>query len=169
MSKIFATEKSTKTSLDGGHSFAAVGLLIGLFAFFLSMSTPWVMAEFQPPPVVTEEKSFSFSTWFYYEMFGKEDAALEEGAAEETAQEESVVPREDHWTRYWSLLVMAVAMAGLINSTIGVLQRQNKFTCIAGISLCIIAIVFQYFIIAVSILVIVVILVFLLSAIGVDF
>ena len=168
MSKIFATEKSTKTSLDGGHSFAAVGLLIGLFAFFLSVSTPWVMAEFQPPPAVTEDEGFSFSTWFYYEMFGKEDVALEEGAAD-AVQEETVVPREDHWTRYWSLLVMAVAMAGLFNSTIGVLQRQNKFTCIAGISLCIIAIVFQYFIIAVSILVIVVILVFLLSAIGVDF
>lgn len=168
MSKSFATEKNTKTSLDGGHSFAAVGLVIGLFAFFLSMSTPWVMAEFQPPPAVTEDAGFSFSTWFYHEMFGREDVAVDEVAAE-TVQEKPEVSREDHWTRYWSLLVMAVAMAGLINSTIGVLQRQNNFVCITGISLCIIAIVFQYFIIAVSILVILVILVFLLSAIGVDF
>lgn len=168
MSNIFGTEKNTKSSLDGGHSFAAVGLVIGLLAFFLSMSTPWVMAEFQPPPAVAEEAEFSFSTWLYYEMFGKEEVAVDDALAE-SAPEEPDVPRGDHWTRYWSLVVMAVAMAGLINSTIGILQRQNNFICITGISLCIIAIVFQYFIIAVSILVILVILVFLLSAIGVDF
>ncbi|MGN7437880.1 MAG: hypothetical protein ACTHOO_04475 [Alcanivorax sp.] len=167
MSEIFASEKRTKPSLDGGHNFAAVGLMICFLAFSLSISTPWVMAEFQPPPSAEEDAGFSFSRWLYFELFGTPQA--EDVNQIELSQDEEAVPRSEHWTRYWSLLIIAVAMVGLINSTIGVLQRQSKLLTISGISLGVLAITFQYIVIAMSILVVLVLLVFLLSAIGVDF
>ena len=166
------TSGNTKKALDRGHNFAAIGLFVTFLAFSLSVATPWVYEAFAPPPPpvedVIKEEAVSFSKKLFSSFFGGEVEAEVEVKVKEAEETEKEKPTE-HWTDYWSLIVIAIAIGGLLNATIGVLQKENKYITRTAIFFGVSAIIVQYLLIALGILLVLIVLVFLLSAIGVDF
>lgn len=163
------TSEDTKQMLDRGHNFAIIGLFVTFLAFSLSVTTPWVLEVYAPPPPVeelSEDEAISLSQRLFSSLFGTEvEAEVEIAEADKKEKEEPPA----HWTNYWSLIVIAIALGGLLNATIGILQKQNKYIAGTAIFFGVSAIILQYILIALGIILVLIILVFLLSAIGVDF
>lgn len=152
-------------NLNNNNNFAVIALFVCFLSFSLSVATPWFMGAFAPPPPVVEEvEEPGMTEKLLSSLLGSEEDATE---PEEEKQETGV--QQEHWTDAWPFTVMMIALGGLLCATIAVLQRQNYYIAGTAIFFGVAAIVIQYIVMAIIVFTILVILVFLLSAIGVEF
>ena len=155
----------TPKNLNNNNNFAVIALFVCFLSFSLSVATPWFMEAFAPPPPVVEEVDEPGMTErLLSSLLGSEEDVTD---PEEEKQETDV--QQEHWTDAWPFTVMMVALGGLLCATIAVLQRQNYYIAGTAIFFGVAAIVIQYIVMAIIVFTILVLLVFLLSAIGVEF
>lgn len=152
-------------NLNNNNNFAVIALFVCFLSFSLSVATPWFMAAFAPPPPVVEEVDEPGMTEKFLSAF----LGGEEAEAPDDEGEEELEVAQEHWTDAWPFTVMMIALGGLLCATIAVLQRQNYYIAGTAIFFGVAAIVIQYIVMAIIVFTILVILVFLLSAIGVEF
>ncbi|PCI53726.1 MAG: hypothetical protein COB36_11895 [Alphaproteobacteria bacterium] len=159
---------NTEAMMDSGHNFAMVGLLIALFAFCLSVTTPWILDEFAPPPPTIEdiavEKVINIKDKLLL-SFGFGVAEVVDGAEKEAAEKEEA----KHWTDYWSLIVILIALGGIINGALGFMRKDTQMMAGVAIFFGISAIIAQYMMIMFAVLVLILLVVGILSALGVSF
>lgn len=162
----------TETMMDSGHNFAMVGLLIALFAFCLSVTTPWILDEFAPPPPTIEdiavEKVVNIKDKLLL-SFGLGEAEVVNGAEEEVSEKAPKKSEAKHWTDYWSLIVILIALGGIINGTLGLMRKDTQMMASMAIFFGISAIIAQYMMIMFMVLVVILLVVGILSALGVSF
>ena len=142
MSEI-AKNKTTKDMLDSRHNFAMFGLIMSLLAFSLSVTTPWVSDFFASSTV----------------------------AIEEVAVEEAVIQAEDtaSLTDYLSLIVIMIALGGIVNGALGFVRTETRIVGAAAVLIGVAAIIAQYLLIALAILVLVILIIGILNSFGVSF
>ncbi len=163
------TLTSTKSMLDRGHNFAILGLIISLFAFSISVTTPWLLNHFSPPaPTIEEvavEKAISIKDRVMQAVSGAKNDT--EGEGQEKAK---VNPKDtQHWTDYWSFIVILIALGGIVNGAFGSLQQKNRYIGGTAIFFGLAAIIAQYWMIAFGILILVLLIAAILSSFGVEF
>ncbi len=152
-------------NLNNNNNFAVIALFVCFLSFSLSVATPWFMGAFAPPPPVAEEVDEPGMT----ERLLSSLLGSEEDVAEPEEESQAIDVQQEHWTDAWPFTVMMIALGGLFCATIAVLQRQNYYIAGTAIFFGVAAIVIQYIVMAIIVFTILVILVFLLSAIGVEF
>lgn len=163
---------NTEAMMDSGHNFAMVGLLIALFAFCLSVTTPWILDEFAPSPPTIEdiavEKVINIKDKLLL-SFGFGDVE-QVGSAEKDVSEKAPEKEEaKHWTDYWSLIVILIALGGIINGALGFMRKDTRMMGGLAIFFGISAIIAQYMMIMFMVLVVILLVVGILSALGVSF
>ena len=163
---------NTEAMMDSGHNFAMVGLLIALFAFCLSVTTPWILDEFAPPPPTIEdiavEKVMNIKDKLLL-SFGFGEAEAIEGVEVEVSEKAPEKEESKHWTDYWSLIVIFIALGGIINGALGFMRKDTQMMAGVAVFFGISAIIAQYMIIMFMVLVVILLVVGILSALGVSF
>ena len=174
-------KKSTKDMLDQGHNFALVGLIICLFAFSLSVLSPWIIDEFAPPPpkiediVVDKAVSLRDRLVEVITFSEKEVAEKKEDAAQGDLKiKRSIKPAETegkksatHWTDYLTPIIIVISLGGIINAAVGLMKQEYRFVACAAIFFGISAIIAQYMMIALAVLVFVLLIAALMSSLGI--
>lgn len=159
------------------QGLGAIAIMLALFAFSLSVSTPWVMESYAPEPpepavkVITPNQFDTVTNSIMGWVFGMPEQAIEENTAppdQETPQE-AEEPREEHWTDHWSMSVTILALFGIFFSVIALLQRESKAIAFTAMFFATGAIVAQHIMVAIIVGIIFVLIIGLLSAMGVSF
>ncbi len=169
-----ADVKTTKDMLDQEHSFALIGLLISLFAFSLAVFTPWVYDNFAPREPVLEEVAVEKAFSMYDLLFSFESAPDPAETSQDDGEQVNEEPLEaveeaGHWTDYWSLIVITIALVGIINGTLGSLRKGQRYIGGTAIFFGMAAIVASYMWIAFAIFVFVILVAAILVSMGVSF
>ena len=154
------------TNSDAAQTFARVGLLLAFFAFSLSVMTPWIMQSApEPPPEITvEEEGISLTQRVSSFIFdGKISIEIKE------TTEDEVIEPISHWTDYWPMIVLMIALGGVGSGTFGLMNPETRIIGSAAICFGISAIVIQYLLIAFAVLLLVLVVFALLSAMGASF
>ena len=163
---------NTEAMMDSGHNFAMVGLLIALFAFCLSVTTPWILDEFAPPPPTIEdiavEKVVNIKDKLLL-SFGFGEAEQAEGTEEKVSETAPEKEEGKHWTDYWSLIVILIALGGVINGALGFIRKDTRMVAGMAVFFGVSAIIAQYMMIMFMVLVVILLVVGILSALGVSF
>lgn len=149
---------STKEMLDKGHRFSTIGLFVCLFAFALSVTSPWVIKSFKPDPVQVEVS--------VEEPQSIKDKVVTAVLGEKKPPPPIVLP---HWTDQIAFVVVLIALAGIVNSCIGLLQKEDQIVSGAGLMLGVCAIIAQYTLIALGVFLFLMLVIAILSAMGVSF
>lgn len=154
-------------SLDHGPNFAAIGMFIAFFAFALSATTPWVLEHYAPPEETIEEiavkKALSLKEKIVSSFFGAEESQ-EKTQEQEVKKEQNLAP--NHWTDYWSLMVMIIALGGMFNGLVGFMQKQNAWVCSSALCMGTMAIMFQYLWISLGIIILLALITALFATFG---
>lgn len=163
---------TTADQLDDRHNFALVGLLIALFSFCLSVTTPWIMDEFSPSPAIeeaVENESVSIIGNLLVYLWG--DASETEGnVSEDSTSNDAIDAEQDkHWTDYWSLIVVVIALGGIVNGALGVTRDSTRIMGGLAIFFGISAIIAQYMMIMFAVLIFIILIVGILNSFGVSF
>ncbi len=156
-------------NLNNNNNFAVIALFVCFLSFSLSVATPWFMGAFAPPPPVVEEVEEPGMTEKLLCLLclgGEEAEATEPDEGEEETRVSS--------TR---ALDRCLAFHGYDDCARGAALRNHcsvtkaELLHVAGTAIFfgVAAIVIQYIVMAIIVFTILVILVFLLSAIGVEF
>ena len=165
-------DSTTADQLDSRHNFALVGLLMALFSFCLSVTTPWVIDEFSPPPKIEDvaiDKSVSIANSVLVYLLG-EASETEENVSEYSDVDDIVENKpEKHWTDYLSLIVIVIALGGIINGVLGFMRESTRVIGGIAIFFGISAIVAQYMMIMFAMLIFIILIVGILNSFGVSF
>ena len=148
----------TKEMLDKGHRFSTIGLFVCLFAFAMSVTSPWVISSFKPAPIpveVVKEEPQSIK-----------DKVITAVMGEKEPPPPIILP---HWTDQIALAVVLIALAGIFNSCIGLLQKENQIVAGVGLMLGVSAIIAQYAMIALGVFLFLMLVIGILSAMGLSF
>ncbi len=147
---------------DDSQSFALIGLIIALIAFSMSVTTPWLLSHFSPPSPPIEdlaiEKALSIKEKITAAMTGAEKPETKPPAKNPV-----------HWTDYWSLIVILVALGGIINGAVGLIKHHNRWIGGTAIGFGIGAIMAQYMIIALAAVIFILFVGVILNSLGLDF
>lgn len=144
---------------DMSQNFSILGLMIALLAFSMSVTTPWLLDAFAPPPVPIEdiaiEKALSIKEKIKAAVTGAE-------------KQEIISVKEElkHWTEYWPLIVILVALAGIMIGTIGFVKDKNRWIGGTAIGFGITAIVAQYALMAFGALLLILLIWAILASMG---
>ena len=165
-------DSTTANQLDSRHNFALVGLLMALFSFCLSVTTPWVIDEFSPPSKIENvaiDKSVSIANSVLVYLLGGA-SENEENVSEDSYVDDIVENKpEKHWTDYLSLIVIVIALGGIINGVLGFMRESTRVMGGIAIFFGISAIVAQYMIIMFAMLIFIILIVGILNSFGVSF
>lgn len=150
---------------DRGARFAILGTLLSLFAFSISVTTPWILKYASPPTPTIEEvavdKAISIKERLVQAISGEEK--------KETAEEREPVKEVQHWTDHWSLIVILIALGGIVNGAFSYMRERHRYIGGMAMFFGISAILVQYWMITLGILIFLVFLAAILSSLGVEF
>ncbi|MGH1403737.1 MAG: hypothetical protein ACRBDL_05795 [Alphaproteobacteria bacterium] len=170
--------KTTKDMLDQGHNFALIGLIMSLFAFSLAVFTPWINENFAPPEPVLEEVSVEkagsiYDSIFSFDFIFAEDANVEGADATDVQATEDVESSTQeapmHWTDYWPVVVITIALIGIIQGAFGLLRKDQRYIATTAICFGMAAIVASYIWIALAVFVFIILITVVLVSMGVSF
>ncbi len=154
-----------KATQDQGMRFAILGMLLSLFAFSLSVTTPWILDYAAPPaPKIEEvavEKALSIRERVMQAISGEEQ--------KEITEEKEPVKEMQHWTEHWSFIVILIALGGIINGAFSYMRERHRYIGGLAIFFGMSAILVQYWMITLGILIFLVFLAAILSSLGVEF
>lgn len=150
-----------ETSVNAGHRFAAIGLFLSILAFTLSVTTPWVYEKFAPPSISIEdiaiEKVLSIKDKLIAKVTGK------------TISVKDVIEAPEHWTDHWFIIVISISLGGIICAMVGLLQRENNAVIIAASLFGLSAIVMQYTLLALGLIILCILIAGILGTFGISF
>jgi len=159
------------------QGLGAIAIMLALFAFALSVSTPWVMESYAPEPpepavkVITPNQFDTVTNAIMGWVFGLPEQGGEQNSvpSDQNTEKEQEEPREKHWTDSWSMSVTILALIGIFFSVIALLQRESKAIAFTAMFFATGAIVAQHIMVAIIVGIILVLIIGLLSAMGVSF
>ncbi len=143
------------------QNFAVMGLVIALLAFSLSVTTPWILNEFAPPAPTLEDVAVEKALSIKEKLIN---------AIKVVEKAEAVPPKENpkHWTDYWSLIIILIALGGIVNGVLGFVKSDNRWIGGTAIGFGILAIVAQYMLIALAVIILILLVGTILSSLGID-
>ncbi len=137
------------------HYFSIAGIVFGFVALSLSFLSPWVEARFAPKQETAIEESVK------KKVSGWKNKILNKVTGEETqAHPES---NSLHWTEYWILLVIGLAVIGIAGALVGFLRKENLQMVLTAAGLGASAVILQYALIYVAFLLCLLVILWLFS------
>ena len=127
--------------------FALIGFAFSLFAFSLSVTTPWILDAVSPPQTesledLAVEKAISIKDKFVKGLKGEEFR-------------EQQVDEPKHWSDYWFLIVIGLSTVAVIFSAIGFVRKEQDRMSVLGLIIGVLAIVAQYALIFATIFIVI--------------
>jgi len=152
---------TVETKMDAGHRFAAIGLFLSILAFTLSVTSPWIYEQYAPPSPTIEdiavEKALSLKDKVIAKVTG------------EIVPVEKIVETPKNWTSHLFLIVICMGLGGVIMAMIGLLNRERGAVIVAASLFGVSAIVMQYAVLALGIIVLCILVAGILSTFGLSF
>lgn len=140
------------------HYFSIVGIIFGFVALSLSFLSPWVEARFAPKQETVLEESVK------KKVSGWKNKILNKVTGAETKINPETKPL--HWTDYWILVVIGLAVIGIGSALAGFLRKENLQMVLTAAGLGASAVILQYALIYVAFVLCLLVILWLFSYLG---